>query len=61
VKAIAACLLAGCGDDAGEGDDVDHVALTGGDHRLQGGDGAVHRAQRVDFEHRPPGRLVLLP
>ena len=41
--------------------DVDHVAAAGGDHRLQGGDGAVHRPQRVDLEHRPARRLVLLP
>ena len=37
------------------------MAAAGGDHRLQGGDGAVHRPQRVDLEHRPPRRLVLLP
>jgi hypothetical protein len=53
--------LARCGDDAGQGDDIDHVTAAGGDHRLQGSDGAVHRAQRVDLEHRSPRCLVLLP
>jgi hypothetical protein len=49
------------GDDARQRDHIDHVAAAGGDHRLQGGDGAIHRPQHIDLEHRPAGRLVLLP
>ena len=48
-------------DEAGQRDHVDHVPAAGRDHRLERGDRAVHRAERVDVEHRPARRLVLLP
>ena len=67
VKAMAACLLpskdlARGGDDSGQRDHVDHVAprpaaIIGSSAR----DGAVHRPQRVDLEHRPSRRFVLRP
>ena len=44
--------LARGGDDPGQRDHVDHVAAACGDHRLQGGDRPVHRAQRVDLSIR---------
>ena len=49
--------LAGHRCQAGERGDVDDVAAPGRAHQLEGGDGAVHRAERVDLEHQP-ARLV---
>ena len=47
-------------DEPRERDDVDDVAATGGPHRAQRGEGAVHGSDGVHVEHRPRGGGVLL-
>jgi hypothetical protein len=47
--------------EAGERDDVDHVAPARLAHRLERRQGAVDRSQRVDLEQRPSGLGVVLP
>ena len=53
--------LAGHRGQAGERGDVDDLSATAGPHRLDGGQGAVHRPDRVDLEHQPALLRVVLP
>ena len=53
--------LAGHGGEAGERGDVDDLATAVGTHRLDGGQRAVHRPDRIHLDHQAALLLVVLP